>query len=439
MGNNDEWDIAAWGALFVLVLLAVFAGIYWYDHHRGAANALFVAFAYDNAWLFTHFPRASWFPAFWRDDIIRCQGVLLFLAHHTPAQITGRQMYYCLRITTAPWRYISPLAFFPLAVLAYYDAGALAKCRRRYSMRELMRTMSLRFPALRPALLVDFLKPSTYTTGPWRVSMAPIEWAWQNKVLYQIEGSRRRAIPRHWIFRESPKNNLLFNLSSPLLRDAKVRSMARLDTERANALLTKQLGGPWTSWEALPYYARALVAAFAAFATDKDGRVAGQALLDAINRSVVVDDQDRPTITPPDDQVRALWKKYGAEVMATEEVAHHLSYWRPCVVGFVRRARKSGTLPCSQFLWLRAIDRTLWYALNQQGGRRPWIEAMGIWAHYEAEEEIKQAIIQPEMLDAVDWLRTDLVKAGWIDDVASQEEGWNSSRTDGATASPKTT
>ncbi len=50
-------------------------------------------------------------------------------------------------------------------------------------------------------------------------------------------------------------------------------------------------------------------------------------------------------------------------------------------MGLLIYAKRKGVLASSQFIWLRPYDRTLWYALNQIGGKATWAEAAGPWAH----------------------------------------------------------
>lgn len=422
--NGEPMDVEAWAALLVLILLVMVGLTAWYAHHAGLINTPVIAVAQWNAELFAHLPKP------FTQEAQACRLVLRFIASRAPWQMSGQQVFLSLKVAMAPWRFLSWIFFIPLMVWAYRGAGRLTRCRRRYTMQQLMRVMAQRFPGLTPATKWDLLEPDTYVKGPWRVSMSPIEWAWTHKIWYHEKDTKKIIPPRHWIFRKTPVDNLLINTRSPVLRDPKICAAMRIDDGRARAAMQQQLGAPWTGFSALPAYAQSLAAAFAAFGSSVEGRREGQDLLDAISRSVSADKDGVIHIDSHTEQAKALWKKYEAHVKDGEFVTHHRSFWRVFVVALLTQARNRGTLPTSQFLWLRAIDRTLWYALNQLGGRRPWAEAIGVWAHYEAEDEIEQTILQPELLDAVDWLRDDLTEAGWMEpDTASENANtWQNPR-----------
>ena len=66
--------------------------------------------------------------------------------------------------------------------------------------------------------------------------------------------------------------------------------------------------------------------------------------------------------------------------------------------------RKSGVLPSSDFLWLRRIDRHLWYTINNIGRRRFHIEGAGAMAHFFAERVMGNQLPEPHVEEAVEGL-----------------------------------
>jgi hypothetical protein len=85
-------------------------------------------------------------------------------------------------------------------------------------------------------------------------------------------------------------------------------------------------------------------------------------------------------------------------------------------MALLTRARKKGVLASSQFLWLRPLDRPLWYALNQCGGRAAWAEGFAAWAQYAAEKKAGKALSEPHLSQAVTALREALSAQGWLTD-----------------------
>ncbi|SOC25955.1 hypothetical protein [Thalassospira xiamenensis] len=70
---------------------------------------------------------------------------------------------------------------------------------------------------------------------------------------------------------------------------------------------------------------------------------------------------------------------------------------------------KAGVLAPSMFRWLKRIDRSLWYALNNVGRRAFHIEGAGIIAHFFAERvsggKIAEAHVEHAMSGLVDYLK----------------------------------
>ena len=63
--------------------------------------------------------------------------------------------------------------------------------------------------------------------------------------------------------------------------------------------------------------------------------------------------------------------------------------------------RGGGVRAASEFIWLRACDRSLWYALNSQGRRVPHVEAAGAFAHWRAEQAFGKPLPEPYLAEAV--------------------------------------
>lgn len=95
----------------------------------------------------------------------------------------------------------------------------------------------------------------------------------------------------------------------------------------------------------------------------------------------------------------------------------HASYELPWFITLLYRARQKGVLATSQFLWLRPLDRPLWYALNQCGGRAAWAEGFAAWAHYQAEEKAGMRLPEPHVQPAVASLRQSLAAQGWLTEI----------------------
>ncbi|WP_053764675.1 hypothetical protein [Leptospirillum ferriphilum] len=77
-------------------------------------------------------------------------------------------------------------------------------------------------------------------------------------------------------------------------------------------------------------------------------------------------------------------------------------------------AKKYGQLTTSDFVWLKAVDRPLFYALNQVGRKVSWVEAAGCRAHADAEEAKGEPLFEPHVDKAVEALERRLMKLGYL-------------------------
>jgi intracellular multiplication protein IcmP len=67
----------------------------------------------------------------------------------------------------------------------------------------------------------------------------------------------------------------------------------------------------------------------------------------------------------------------------------------------LKQARSKGMAAPAYMAWLRAVDRTLWYAVQSLDRPRAFVEGHGVLAHYQAEMKSGEAIYDPCVEDAV--------------------------------------
>ena len=96
------------------------------------------------------------------------------------------------------------------------------------------------------------------------------------------------------------------------------------------------------------------------------------------------------------------WTPTAEESAAWREIAGNHHYARTQVLALVARARASGLLPPVWMLWLKGVDRDLYYAIQSLGnGGMAFVEGAGILAHYRAEKAAGRALVTPQIEDAV--------------------------------------
>lgn len=187
--------------------------------------------------------------------------------------------------------------------------------------------------------------------------------------------------------------------------------------ERANAVFSKQLGSLWGGYDALQPLERALYAVFCAQAAGQQReawkmieRLAFSFKEGQVSESGQLISEHTADTSGTDE----LLKKYAdlPEIKLIEQLhAHTINVF----VGVLALARKKGRLMHANFLWLKPVNRTLWYALCGQGGQCPYWEAAGPWAHAQIEQLMGKRITVPMVIGAIEALRDTMSREHWID------------------------
>lgn len=174
-------------------------------------------------------------------------------------------------------------------------------------------------------------------------------------------------------------------------RKYKLLNGTQLDGKKAKKLFAAQLGTLWQGPKKLKIHEKALFACFIAQACrDKDGARQG---LQTLALSIA---EGKPDFT----WVEGLIKKHYDNPIVQKSISKN-AYTTTVMSSVLQAARANGVLPPSHFLWLKPINRALWYALNGVGRRTPFCEVAGIHGHKLAEDVAGHAIERPYVENAV--------------------------------------
>lgn len=161
------------------------------------------------------------------------------------------------------------------------------------------------------------------------------------------------------------------------------------DREAARRAFLLQLGPRWKGTGGLPTYMLALFAAFALKGVQR--RDECEALLGKLALSWTPGPGFKLTAEIMSEVKRIIRDpEIGGKAL---EIADQHAYRITAILGVLKWARwQGGVLAPAQFVWLRAVDRTLWYALNNLGRRTFHIEGAGSIAHFMAEQSAKKPL-----------------------------------------------
>ena len=185
-----------------------------------------------------------------------------------------------------------------------------------------------------------------------------------------------------------------------------------LDPDTAQYAFTQQLGEPWHGYDKAPTYIQVLCFLFYINAKrDKNSRKLKEEF-------TLIWSQNKPEIAAKKSIIRLkeLTKKDDKFKKIIDKNASIHAYTNTALYKLLDWARKNGGVFASaEFRWLKPIDRTLWYVLNNCGRRAFHIEGAGAISHFHAEHILKQALSEPHVDEAVDGLEDYLDGQGLMD------------------------
>jgi intracellular multiplication protein IcmP len=247
-----------------------------------------------------------------------------------------------------------------------YTKNVGLKFRRTYSMKTLRDQEQNNWPQIMPVISRD-LTSEDVRLGPWAMSMTPMEFAKQFNLL-----KRDEFAPRGFS-----------HLAAPLT--------ATVKKGEARRIFTLQLGPYWNGFESLPPQTKALAAIFLAkINRDRDGAAK---LLKILSESAAKGHLDVTTVP-------ALLNKHMNSELVQEIVQKH-AYVMTVMAALLVGARQDGVLASADFLWLKPIDRRLWYVLNTVGRQTAFVEVGGVIAHWQVEKALNQKCLMPMVEEAV--------------------------------------
>jgi intracellular multiplication protein IcmP len=237
-----------------------------------------------------------------------------------------------LHATTLACRFYLPLALLVPIYGAYASLNTARKFNQSHDADSLLQRLSIVFPYTTPILNKDLNHDDSKE--------------WRSSIKVHIFAQERGLL----------KNRVL-------------------DTTKTAEVFKAQVGRKFVSIKQLQSHEKALFAVFAAKVADNKG----QDVLEELSRSTARTKSGNPDYSCAD----ALLADYA---YAAKPFTHVHSYVRTLLCSMFEAAKTQGKLSPSMFLWLKPVDRTLWYALNRVGAQTPFVEAVGVWDHWKAEQ-----------------------------------------------------
>ncbi len=281
----------------------------------------------------------------------------------TVAHVASRVGYY-LRIPL--------MLIVALLGIKLYFKSTMVGFKQTYSMKTLLNAETETWSYEVPIKNIDLVNIDI-DTGPWAMALSPMSFAKKYKLLKIKKKTKKESV---------------------LSRREKI--MATVLKNKASKVFAAQMGHLWKGPEALNPHTKALYAAFIAKAARKSDEA--RELLNKIAFSSQKGNLDFSGT----DELLEKYKDYPAVV----EIFKKHAYVFTVMASMLQLARTDGVLPSAEFLWLKPVDRKLWFMLNTIGRQTVVSEVAGPFAHWLAEKEMGFALRTPIIDEAVVGLET---------------------------------
>lgn len=259
------------------------------------------------------------------------------------------------------------IAIIIILSIFLYRSDVTTKYKKIHNMQSLREQEQDNWPSISPVVKEDLVSIDI-NEGPWAMALSPMEFARKHNIL--------------------KKNDALLDKSNYIPGQEMTASIRRGDAKR---VFTMQLGPAFEGFEKTPIHVKALAAVFMSrINRDKDS---AKEILESLDKSFQAGNLKAPT-------AQAILKKYTNTEIVQEIFAKH-AYLLTVLASLLKAARDDGVVPSSEFLWLKVVDRRLWYMLNCVGRQTPFAEVGGPFAHWRAEQEMGRSCRAPMIDEAI--------------------------------------
>jgi intracellular multiplication protein IcmP len=345
-GMGILWAIAAIFALF---------GFIWYAFKNKIIGFYFTLKVYEINFLslFTH----------------KLDDVKSMIQLTDPSKFTFQDMMKVGDAVGTYLRFPFVILLFALAFIVYFT-NVTRVFKRTYSMKDLVHLEKTNWPQITAVADLDLIK-TDIDQGPWAMAMTPMQFCKKNNLLEEHKRQMQEGMTRkEWN-----------------------RIDVTLKRGQANKLFALQIGPLWQGADKLPPYIRALFAVFAA-RFNSDTKPAYELLM-----------QMAGTSTTQLNLAGAIeLSKKHENTKGIQKIVKSHAYVMTVMASMLEAARDDGVQATADFLWLKPVDRKLWYMLNVVGRQTPFVEVAGPFAHWKAEKEIGRPLLVPMVEEATNAL-----------------------------------
>lgn len=304
-----------------------------------------------------------------------------YMRNVNPSKV-GWSKFAAINAEMGDWTRYPVLVVFLVLAASSYLRGA-SQFRHSYSMKTLRVVGQEVWPQITPIISLDLVKENI-DKGPWAMAKLPLHFCREHDLLSVKSVAGKKV----WVLKQKP-------------------------TFRLFAL---QIGPLWKGIDLLPIHIKALSLIFLARATGH--RPVANAVLSQIAASAGSGKLDFTGVS----EKLAEYKNH--KIVKWLEKRH--AFTMTLMASMLEISRSDGVLATAEFLWLKPVDRRLWFTLNSVGRRTAVVEVAGIFAHWKAEKKVGRGLKTPMIKAAVDALDESLQTILFVE----ESEQWRTSSAD---------
>lgn len=414
-GSDQHMD----GLIFILVTIGTIwlsSWFFWKSNSEAVLSILFTVVGYMAKGL-QYIPWV--YPAKYSDQFANWAVTL----HHANPKDYG---WPAAKLLIGTISHTLTLIFVPLILLRLREirkTHIINRFVRRFNLKKLVDLNSNRYAAIASIRGEDLLKTPIHE-GPLAIARQPIDFALENHLVIvqkrRIAGETIRAmLGTNEATVDAPKGKPIKGWTPKKMRwSVKERrrvmphpARCQLDKRATDALLTKQLGGPFNV-KSLDRFERCALAILLTANVVSLGKARELALRLALSyQRKDKKGNHNPTIN--DRGVDDIIKQHISNSRIRDITKKH-AFKTTVFMALLEASWKRGIFTVSEFLWLKGTNRCLYLSLCCLGGDRPFAEALGPWAHYMLESRTGKAITTPCVEAGTDGLEKMLFDEEWI-------------------------
>lgn len=192
-----------------------------------------------------------------------------------------------------------------------------------------------------------------------------------------------------------------------------------LDIAKAEGVMLEQLGSLWQGQDNLPLHIEAMFAIMGAHMIGHPGS-------GGLRGDLTVTYTLQKDVEKRDAQVKALIAPFIADEKVKEainSVAAKHAWTSTILIEFFEQSRSAqGVLATAEFLWLKSIDRPLYYVLNNVGRRAFHVEGSGAICHYFYEKRASRSLPDPKFDKALEGIVYYLKEERGVEDLSTMPD-----------------